>query len=45
LHTAYQLESDSTTKRTIFEQKILFSEKKKEIQSRLWEELGLKLIE
>lgn len=43
LHIAYKLESAPTTKRTTVEQKILISEKKKEIQSRLWEELGLKV--
>lgn len=43
LHIAYKLESAPTTKRITDEKKILISEKKKEIQSRLWEELGIKV--
>jgi hypothetical protein len=43
LHIAYTLKSAPTTKRTTVEQKVLISEKKKEIQSRLWKELGLKV--
>lgn len=42
LHIAYKLESAPTTKRTTAQQ-ILISEKKKEIQSHLWEELGIKV--
>lgn len=43
LYIAYKLESASTTKMATDAQKFLISEKKKEIQSRQWEELGLKL--
>jgi len=38
LQITYKLESAPTTKRTTAVQKNLISEKKKEIQSRLWEE-------
>jgi hypothetical protein len=43
LHIVYKLESAPTTKKTTVEQKVLISEKKKEIQSRLRKELGLKV--
>ncbi|CAI6360524.1 unnamed protein product [Macrosiphum euphorbiae] len=43
LQIVYKLESAPTTKRTTAVQKILISEKKEEIQFRLWEELGLKV--
>lgn len=43
LHIAYKLESAPTTKRTTPEQKKKIEEKKKEIQFRLWNELGIKV--
>ncbi|CAI6372175.1 unnamed protein product [Macrosiphum euphorbiae] len=43
LHIAYKLESAPTTKRTTSEQKKKIEEKKKEIQFRLWNELGIKV--
>ncbi|KAL4154240.1 hypothetical protein QTP88_002065 [Uroleucon formosanum] len=43
LHIAYKLESAATTKRTTSEQKKKIEEKKKEIQFRLWNELGIKV--
>jgi len=43
LHISYKLESAATTKRTTAEQKNGIAEKKKLVQSRLWNELGLKV--
>lgn len=43
LYIAYKLESAPTTKRTTSEQKKKIEEKKKEIQFRLWNELGIKV--
>lgn len=43
MHIAYKLESAPTTKRTTPEQKKKIEKKKKEIQFRLWNELGIKV--
>lgn len=45
MHIAYKLESAPTTKRTTSEQKKKIEEKKKEIQFRLWNELGIKVYQ